>query len=114
MSKATRTKEEKPETERKKAADQPAGSSVISAFNPDKAGKVLTYQGEADISKSLILKAGNLFMLLDQRGDANVDYNQAEGLYFHDCRFLSKFTLRLGSQTLTPLLSSAAQDEIAE
>lgn len=114
MSKATRTKEEKPETERKKAADQPAGSSVISAFNPDKAGKVLTYQGEADISKSLILKAGNLFMLLDQRGDADVDYNQAEGLYFHDCRFLSKFILRLGSQTLTPLLSSAAQDEIAE
>ncbi|HEX2910147.1 MAG TPA: glycogen debranching N-terminal domain-containing protein [Chloroflexia bacterium] len=110
----TRTHDEKPKNEDTEVSGQSAGSSVISTFSHADSGQQIKYQGEADISKSLILKAGNLFMLLNQRGDADIDFNQADGLYFHDCRFLSKFTLRLGDQYLTPLLSSAAEDEMAE
>ncbi len=93
---------------------QAQGSSVISTFGPEAAGqKSATYDSEADISKSLIIKGGSLFMLLDSRGDADVADNAAHGLYFHDCRFLSKSTLQLGQQVLTPRLNSDAEDEIA-
>lgn len=93
---------------------QGQGSTVITTFNLAEHAERHEYQGEADISKSLIIKGGNLFMLLDQQGNTDIDTNEAHGLYFHDCRFLSKFTLQLGEQVLVPLLDSDAGDEVAE
>lgn len=91
------------------------GNSVINTFDPDiKKQPSRKYSGEADISNSLVVKGGNLFMLLDTQGDADIDVNAAHGLYFHDCRFMSKFNLKLGKHTLIPLLHTDAQDEVAE
>ena len=94
---------------------QTQGRSVIETFQPNGSHTNVhpQYKGEADISKSLIIKGGSLFMLLDNLGDADITTNEAHGLYFHDCRFLNKLTLQLGQQILTPLLNSDAEDEIA-
>ena len=58
------------------------------------------------------LKHGDAFAVLDSYGDIGAGGNEAEGLYFHDTRFLSWFELRLeGKRPL--LLSSITQDDNA-
>ncbi|HEX2910088.1 MAG TPA: glycogen debranching N-terminal domain-containing protein [Chloroflexia bacterium] len=101
---------------RASAHAQSVSLSVVSAFNEQvrEQRANLSYKSEADISNSMVIKCGNLFMLLNQNGDASVIHNEAEGVYFHDCRYLSKFTLQLGNLTMMPLLSSDEQDEVAE
>ena len=56
------------------------------------------------------LKFGDAFAVMDSRGDFGTAENTAEGLFFRDTRYLSRFELRLeGKKPL--LLSSRLRDD---
>ena len=65
----------------------------------------------ADLNDTLTTKAGSVFCLCARDGDLDVGVNGSHGLYFHDTRFLERATLRVDSQPLTVLLSSAVEDD---
>jgi glycogen debranching enzyme len=55
------------------------------------------------------LKFGDAFAVLDSHGDIGTETGTAEGLFYRDTRFLSRFELRLGGRR--PLLLSSAIHE---
>jgi glycogen debranching enzyme len=65
----------------------------------------------ADLGDSLTTKAGGVFCLCARNGDIDLRLNGGHGLYFHDTRFLSGATLRLGGQPPAILLSTALEDD---
>jgi glycogen debranching enzyme len=65
----------------------------------------------ADLGDSLTTKAGGVFCLCARNGDIDVRLNGGHGLYFHDTRFLTRATLRLGGQPPAILLSTALEDD---
>ncbi|MCD1295283.1 amylo-alpha-1,6-glucosidase [Methanocella sp. CWC-04] len=63
-----------------------------------------------DISNSLVIRENDLTLITLPNGDIPVDKDQGYGLYYHDCRFLSGFTLKVNDQQLTNILSSDEKD----
>ncbi|GGD34590.1 glycogen debranching N-terminal domain-containing protein [Aureimonas glaciei] len=58
------------------------------------------------------LKQDNAFAVLDAYGDMGNESDRAEGLFYNDTRYLSKFEMRLEGRRLL-LLGSAIQDDNA-
>jgi glycogen debranching enzyme len=61
----------------------------------------------ADLSDSVVLKAGNAFLVTTPSGDAPLEGAHAFGLYRDDCRFLSGHELRVGGERPRLLIASA-------
>jgi len=61
------------------------------------------------IDDSLTLKDGNLFFLCKTFGDVPFADDSAEGLYYHDCRFLDGYELRLADRPMETLVSTATR-----
>ncbi|MCL4367825.1 MAG: amylo-alpha-1,6-glucosidase [Actinobacteria bacterium] len=61
------------------------------------------------IDDLITTKNGNLFFLSRMNGDVPLSGDHAAGLYYHDCRFLDGYELRLAGQTMEPLVSSATR-----
>lgn len=61
------------------------------------------------IDDSLTLKDGNLFFLCKNFGDVPFAEESAEGLYYHDCRYLDGYELRLADKPMDPLVSTSAK-----
>jgi glycogen debranching enzyme len=61
------------------------------------------------IDDSLTLKDGNLFFLCKTFGDVPFAEESAEGLYYHDCRFLDGYELRLADRPMESLVSTSAK-----
>ncbi|HET7036060.1 MAG TPA: glycogen debranching N-terminal domain-containing protein, partial [Thermomicrobiaceae bacterium] len=55
---------------------------------------------------TMVMKAGDIFVLTDERGEISDDIMGA-GLYFRDTRFLSEYRLYLNGQPLVLLDASA-------
>lgn len=64
-------------------------------------------QTPLDLSGSLRAKAGSVFTVSGGNGDIDSRINNAHGIYFHDTRFLERWTLRLDGEPLAALLSTA-------
>lgn len=61
------------------------------------------------IAKSLVLKEGDLFFLCEPNGDVPLGRLHAAGLYYHDCRFLDGYELRVAGHPLEVLVSTAGR-----
>lgn len=61
------------------------------------------------IDESLTLKDGNLFFLCKRFGDVPFSEESAEGLYYHDCRFLDGYELRMADRPMEALVSTSAK-----
>ena len=61
------------------------------------------------IDDSLTLKDGNLFFLCKTYGDVPFAEESAEGLYYHDCRFLDGYELRLADRPMETLVATAGR-----
>jgi glycogen debranching enzyme len=59
-----------------------------------------------DLTGSLRAKSSSLFAVSAANGDIDKRVSNAHGIYFHDTRFLERWTLRLDGQPLSALLSS--------
>ncbi len=72
--------------------------------------RVLT-QGTPSITRSiadaLVLKNENLFFLTQPDGDVPLSENHGFGLYYHDCRYLNGYALKIAHTSPTVLVSSA-------
>lgn len=61
------------------------------------------------IDDSLTLKDGNLFFLCKTFGDVPLAEESAEGLYYHDCRFLDGYELRVAGRSMETLVSTSGR-----
>jgi glycogen debranching enzyme len=61
---------------------------------------------ERSIAAAIMIKDADLFFVADRHGDVPVVGGHGYGLYFHDCRFLSGYALKLAGESLIPLASS--------
>jgi glycogen debranching enzyme len=61
------------------------------------------------IADALTLKHGDLFLVTESDGDVPVDELHATGLYYHDCRFLDGYELRLAGERQEALVSTAGR-----
>lgn len=61
------------------------------------------------IANSLVLKDGDLFFLCEPNGDVPIGRLHAAGLYYHDCRFLDGYELRIAAHPLELLVSTAGR-----
>jgi glycogen debranching enzyme len=61
------------------------------------------------IANSLVLKDGDLFLLSEPSGDVPLGRLHAAGLYYHDCRFLDGYELRVAGHPLEVLVSTAGR-----
>jgi glycogen debranching enzyme len=50
----------------------------------------------SSIAHAVVLKSDELFFLCDPNGDVPLDDASGLGLYYHDCRYLSGYELRIG------------------
>jgi glycogen debranching enzyme len=75
-------------------------------------GKVLTRTGPAKIRethRALVLKRGDLVLSTDDGGDIPFELPHGYGLFFHDCRFLDGYELRINGERQTALSATTGQ-----
>src|SRR5690606_17656224 len=61
-------------------------------------------------NRTLVLKHGDTFAVLDQFGDMQQIGMGEQGIYHYGCRVMSQFALRLGGRRLLLLGSSVQED----
>jgi glycogen debranching enzyme len=78
---------------------------------PERKRRVLT-RGTPSITDTIadavVFKDGDLFLLTRPDGSIPLHHAHGYGLYYHDCRFLNGYELRLGGGPVVPLGSTAA------
>lgn len=74
--------------------------------------RVLTH-GTSSITRSIsdavVVKDANVFFLAKPDGNIPLEGNHGLGLYYHDCRYLNGYELKLADAELNVLVSDAAQ-----
>lgn len=70
-------------------------------------------QAPHNIAQAIVAKDEDLFFLTDSNGELPLENREGFGLYYHDCRFLDGYELRLGGQKLNTLLASAERGYMA-
>jgi glycogen debranching enzyme len=65
------------------------------------------------IADAVVVKNGNLFFLTDQVGIVPLSGDHGFGLYYHDCRYLSGYDLKLAGAVPLRLVSTAEQGYLA-
>src|SRR5262249_59349826 len=63
----------------------------------------------SSIADAVVIKEGDLFFLTRPDGEVPLRRRHAFGLYYHDCRFLNGYALRLGDAVPRALVSTAVQ-----
>jgi len=72
--------------------------------------RVLTHADPAKVRKTsdaVVLKAGCTFLVATESGDVPFEGPHGYGLFFHDCRFLDGYTLRINGATPISLAATA-------
>jgi glycogen debranching enzyme len=59
------------------------------------------------LAHAIVMKKDNLFFLAQPGGDVPMTDNHGLGLYYHDCRYLNGYELRVGGQAFQGLSASA-------
>src|SRR4051794_33602661 len=62
----------------------------------------------SSIAQSIVIKHDQLFFLCNADGDVPMDHSHGFGLYYHDCRYLDGYELRVGGMQADRLASTAA------
>jgi len=61
------------------------------------------------IANAVVAKDGNVFFLTEQDGDVPMQGQHGFGLYYHDCRYLNGYELRLAGKQSNVLVSDASE-----
>ncbi|MFZ0391490.1 MAG: glycogen debranching N-terminal domain-containing protein [Calditrichia bacterium] len=61
----------------------------------------------SSIAEAVVIKNDNLFFLSQRNGAVPLPGNHALGLYYHDCRYLNGYQIKLADQHPEPLISTA-------
>ena len=72
--------------------------------------RILTHSDPAKVRKTsdaVVLKAGSVFLVVTESGDIPFEGPHGYGLYFHDCRFLDGYTLRINGSPPAALAGTA-------
>jgi glycogen debranching enzyme len=93
---------------RSTAAGATSAAGQESAALPH-AGLRLAPAKTPSIAGALVLKDGDLFFVSEPNGDVPLDHLHATGLYYHDCRFLDGYELRVAGHRLETLVSTAGR-----
>jgi len=71
----------------------------------------LLSQGQPSVTRSIaeavVIKSGNLFLIMAPGGMVPVHGAHGLGLYYHDCRYLNGYELKLGTSDPTTLVAAA-------
>jgi glycogen debranching enzyme len=73
---------------------------------------ILTQRAPAKVRESvsaIVLKVEDIFLVVDEAGDAPSDREHALGLFYHDCRFLDEYELFVDGIKPTVLSAAAAR-----
>lgn len=90
--------------------ERPQGDLQSPEDKQERKERVLT-QGVSSmvssIADSIVVKNENIFFLTEPDGDVPLNGAHGLGLYYHDCRFLKGYELKLAGITPIPLVSTA-------
>ena len=70
--------------------------------------------GPRNVARAVVTKAGDVFFLSEQNGELPPGNLDGFGLYYHDCRYLDGYSIRLAGTPPNVLMSEANQGSIAE
>jgi glycogen debranching enzyme len=65
------------------------------------------------VARAVVIKEGDVFFLAEHSGEVPAANQDGFGLYYHDCRFLNGYELRLAGTTPIALVCSAERGSIA-
>ena len=66
------------------------------------------------MANAVVIKDEDLFFLSDQTGDVPLDNDQGFGFYYHDCRFLQGYQLRISGQRPNALAATSEHGFMSE
>jgi glycogen debranching enzyme len=66
------------------------------------------------LAEALVIKDGDLFFLAKPDGTVPLEEGHGLGLYYHDCRYLNGYEIRLGGMPLAPVAASAGRGFMAK
>ncbi len=61
------------------------------------------------ISDAVVIKAESLYFLCEQNGDVPLGGTHGFGFYYHDCRYIHGYELRLAGTKPTSLVATAGE-----
>jgi glycogen debranching enzyme len=66
------------------------------------------------LADALVIKSQDIFFLCERDGRVPVKGKHGLGLYYHDCRYLNGYELKLGGADLSPLVATAGAGSKAD
>jgi len=79
--------------------------SIVGEENPNLVPEVHTIHG--NVAEALVIKNGNLFFLSEPDGTVPLTPGHGFGLYYHDCRFLNGYELKICGRKPEALVRNA-------
>lgn len=70
--------------------------------------------GPSNVANAVVIKDEDLFFLSDSSGDVPLNNDQGFGLYYHDCRFLQGYQLRIAGERPNALASTSEHGFMSE
>lgn len=67
-----------------------------------------------NVARAVVIKAGDVFFLSEQNGELPAKNQDGFGLYYHDCRYLDGYRIRLAGTPPNVLVSTVNRGSIAE
>ncbi len=67
-----------------------------------------------NVAGAIVIKNEDIFLLAEHDGGFPVGNQDGFGLYYHDCRYLDGYELRIGGTAPNPLVSTAARGSVSQ
>ncbi len=67
-----------------------------------------------NVARAIVIKNEDIFLLAEHDGGFPAGNQDGFGLYYHDCRYLDGYELRIGGTAPNPLVSTAARGSVAQ
>ncbi len=67
-----------------------------------------------NVSRAVVIKNEDIFLLAEHGGGIPVGNQDGFGLYYHDCRYLDGYEIRISGTSPNPLVSTAERGSVAE
>ncbi len=88
----------------RKGSEKPKGSPLSGKHQPAKKSRSALVNS---IAEALVIKDQDVFFLCERDGRLPLTGKHGCGLYYHDCRFLNGYELKLAGSDLSPLVATA-------
>ena len=66
------------------------------------------------LAEAIVIKDADLFFLTNPDGTVPLEEGHGLGLYYHDCRYLNGYEIRLAGMRLAPLAATASRGFMAK